>query len=296
MIQDLLSSASPLRHAACLLVALTYLGASSAHAQPVELGPATSIVGLNCDLESVITIVEEPVDLFCVTDTSYRRLNSSGVTTFGPVISASTLADCDCRFNLSLGLRTSASVEFELRVREISTPGQQINRIPVRFSASATVDTSAVGIAAVASVSARSSSSVPPSNPDLFEAKATTVEGSTLDFRQFDTVDVQETVSLLIDNINLVTVQTSCLIRTDLDDGITAACNVTESSGTFTFDQQAFDLAQGNNTFPLADFYAMDFSPQIVPEPSHWASSLAALVALFALRRARTKKPARLIR
>ncbi len=279
---------SQLRHAAWLLIALTHLGASSAHAQPVELGPATSLVGRFCEEGNVVDTVEEPVDLFCVIDTNETRSNSRVVTTFGPVISASTLTDCDCRFNLNLGIQTTAIVDFELRVREVGTPGQQINSIPVRFSASATVDTSAVGIAAVAQVSARSSSSVPPPNPDLFDAKATTVEGSTIDFRQFDTVDVQETVDLVIDNINLVRVATSCIIRFDFDDETTAACNVSEASGSFTFDQQAFDLARGENTFPLADFYTMDFSPGIVPEPSATVSMFAALATLCALRRRKT--------
>ena len=287
---------SRLRHAAWLLVSLAHLGAASAHAQLVELAPATSTVVRFCELGNVGDIIEGPVDDFCVINTNETRSNSRVVTSFGPVISASTLTDCDCRFNLSLGIQTSARVDFELRVREISTPGQQISSIPVRFSASATVDTSAVGIAAVAQVSARSSSSVPPSSPDLFDAKATTLEGSTFDFRQFDSVDLQETVNLVIDNINLVRVATSCQIRFDFDDDITAGCNVSESSGSFAFDQQAFDLAQGENTFALADFYAIDLSPGLVPEPSLSASTVAALATLFALRRLKTNAPVRFAR
>jgi len=146
-------------------------------------------------------------------------------------------------------------------VREIATPGQQITSIPVRFSASATVDTSAVGVYAAALMNARSSSSVPLAAPDLFDVRATTVEGSTPDFRQFDTVDVQETVNLVIDNINLVRVEASCTLQFDFDDDIRAACNVSESSGSFAFDQQAFDLAQGDSTFELSDFYAMTCRP-----------------------------------
>jgi hypothetical protein len=116
--------------------------------------------------------------------------------------------------------------------------------------------------------------------------KATTTEGSTIDFRQFDTVDIQETVNLSNNNVNLVTVEASCRVDRDFDDDIRAACNVSEASLSFAFDQQAFDGVQGVNTFPLADFYALDSSPGIVvPEPSASASSLTALVALFARRR-----------
>jgi PEP-CTERM motif len=41
---------------------------------------------------------------------------------------------------------------------------------------------------------------------------------------------------------------------------------------TFTFDQAAFDAEMGSNTFPLADYYSFEFSPNLTavstPEPS----------------------------
>jgi hypothetical protein len=82
----------------------------------------------------------------------------------------------------------------------------------------------------------------------------------------------------------------------DLDDDITAAWRISESGGRFGFDQQAVDVAPGKNSFPLADFYSLDMSPGIVPEPSVAGASFAAVVALFALRHVRTNGSTRRLR
>jgi len=53
----------------------------------------------------------------------------------------------------------------------------------------------------------------------------------------------------------------------------------------FTFDQAAFDLSQGANTFPLEDYYSFQYSPGIVPEPGSIALLSVGLVALALARR-----------
>jgi len=56
----------------------------------------------------------------------------------------------------------------------------------------------------------------------------------------------------------------------------------------FTFDQAKFDAEMATNTFPLADYYQFEFSPNLVPEPSSLmllGSGVAALAIACRCRR-----------
>ncbi len=46
--------------------------------------------------------------------------------------------------------------------------------------------------------------------------------------------------------------------------GITSSEFVATVDPTFRFDQAAFDATYGSNSFPLADYYSLDFSPNAI--------------------------------
>lgn len=66
--------------------------------------------------------------------------------------------------------------------------------------------------------------------------------------------------------------------------GLTTSEFQAEVDPTFGFDQAAFDAMYGRRSFPLAEYYSLDFSPNVpassVPEPSTvllWGTFLAGL-------------------
>jgi hypothetical protein len=55
----------------------------------------------------------------------------------------------------------------------------------------------------------------------------------------------------------------------------------------FKFDQAAFDAEMGANTFPLDEYYAFDYSPNLTPEPSSFLLLGSGLVCLAGVLRRR---------
>ena len=74
---------------------------------------------------------------------------------------------------------------------------------------------------------------------------------------RLDQVDVVETINLPIDRISLMLVTAGCNFPRADDPSQSVECT-SEASASFEFDQAAFDVQHGVDTFPPADHYAID--------------------------------------
>jgi hypothetical protein len=60
----------------------------------------------------------------------------------------------------------------------------------------------------------------------------------------------------------------------------------------FEFDQATFDAQMGASTFSLADYYGLEYSPNLAPEPSSAGLICAALLGVaYAVRRKHAVSP-----
>lgn len=78
--------------------------------------------------------------------------------------------------------------------------------------------------------------------------------------------------------------------------GLTASCNVSGVAGSSAYcsadvdpimflDQKALDDLLGGNSFLLGDFFELEVSPNLVPEPALWPLAACALAAALARRK-----------
>lgn len=184
--------------------------------------------------------------------------------------------------------RTGATFAYDFRINKDLQPPVNVISVPVRFDYLLTVDATnldpeAVGYEAVSSVNI--SRLRPTGGPvqvfnDIVEVRSgsgSLIEQSPEGALPFEilTVSTQAVHEVFMSAV----AEVGGLIPSDEPANHEISAFI---DPVITFDQATFDEMMGDRTYPLADFFSIEFSPGIlnVPEPTTTALALAAALCL----------------
>jgi len=266
------------------IAALAMLALPAA-ARAVVLEDAVSITQLLCVSEDATSPpINEAVDYSCLglpypgDGSSTSGANAS--SKFGPAPAVSAHADCaDAQGETSTW--SSSRVSYELAIAQIATPPHTIGNVPVVISTMGSAVVSTLGMLGAGSTYVSSTKMVIFSNADVFQALAIT-RPQNASFILTDSYDRTETIDLTPDHVYFVDIAAGC--NNSLSG--TWACDA-DASVSFQLDQATFDVRQGANTFQLSQFFRVQQSASLVPEPGPGLLGMTAILGLAASRRRR---------
>ncbi len=261
------------------------LGTGAARA--VLLSDATSITSLMCvSVMEPIDPIAAPVDYSCDRLWFYPIGNLSGAsradasTGFGDPLTVSVHAE-NSDSPQPISTNAASRIKFQLAVAQLATPPVNVNAVPVSISTAGTVTVAPLaGLVAGGGTFVSSTENNPFSNADVF---AHTMRTNS-PFALTDGYDIVQTIDLTPDHVYFGNVHAGCNFTLK---GLWA-CNG-DATVSFHLDQAAFDDRMGGNSFDLSQYFAVQESPNLVPEPAAALLGLSALVALAGCVRARPR-------
>jgi len=262
------------------LALLLWTGASRA----VLLGDASSITSLMCvSVIEPITPIAAPVDYSC-DRLWFAPVNQSGPsrafasTGFGDPLTVSVHTECtDAPHEVSTS--ASSRIKSQLAVAQFATPPLNVSVVPVSMSTAGNVAVSPLaGLLAAGGTYVSSTESTIFTSADVFAHTMRTTSPSVL----ADDYDIVQTLDLSPDHVYFVNVYAGCNFSLKG----TWACDG-HATASFHLDQAKFDERMGGNSFELAQYFAVQQSPNLVPEPAAALLRLSALGALAGCARAR---------
>lgn len=260
------------------------LCADASDAVPLE--DATSITSLTCvSVAEPLVPVAAPVDYSCDRLWFYPNGNKSGPsrafasTGFGDPLTVSVHAECtDAPFQI--GTSASSRIKAQLAVARIATPPVNVNAVPVSISTAGRVAVSPLaGLRAAGGTFVSSTESTGFTNADVFaHTMITNPQFGT--WVMTDEYDIVQTIDLSPDHVYFVNVYAGC----NFSLSGTWACDG-DATASFRLDQAAFNARMGVNSFDLSQYFAVQQSPNVVPEPGAALLGLIAMAPLVAMMR-----------
>jgi len=251
----------------------------------VLLSDATSITTLVCvSVEETLPTIAEPVDARCDRLWAYPIGNLSGpsrastTTMFGDLLSVAVHVETIGDPPQPISSNASSRIKFQLAVGQIATPPANVNTVPVRMTTEGRVGVAPLaGLLAAGGTYVSTTDSIPFTDGDVFEHTMLT----TTPQAAVDEYDIVQTIYLHPEQVYFGNVYAGCRFAIKGD----SACDG-NASVSFVLDQAAFDLQMGANTFDLAQYFAVQRSPNLVPEPTAALLGVAAIGALAGRARA----------
>jgi hypothetical protein len=265
------------RPALAPLAGLALLLAPSA-SWAVLLADASSIVSLACvSVIEPIDPIAAPVDYSCdrlwfAPGNQSGPSRASASTGFGDPLTVSVHAECaDAPFQISTN--AASRIKSQLAVAQIATPPAHVDFVPVSMSTAGNVTVSPLaGLLAAGGTYVSSTESLIFTNADVF---AHTMRTNSPSFVLSDDYDIVQTLDLRPDHVYFVNVSAGC----NFSLAGTWACDG-HATATFHLDQAAFDARMGGNSFDLSQFFVVQRSPNLAPEPGPALLGLAAVGAV----------------
>lgn len=258
------------------------LHASAAPA--VLLADASSITSLLCvSVMEPIGPIAAPVDYSCdrLWFASGDRSGPSRAfasTGFGDPLMVSVHTECtDAPFQISTS--ASSRIKYQLAVAQIATPPAIVSFVPVTLSTAGRVAVSPLaGLLAAGGTYVSSTESTIFTSADVFAHTMRTTSPAV----EVDDYDIVQTIDLQPDQVYFANVYVGC----NFSLAGSWACDGQASVG-FQLDQAAFDVRMGGNSFDLSQYFVLQRSPNLVPEPAPVSLALCALGALAGCARTR---------
>jgi hypothetical protein len=244
------------------------------------LSQATSNIVLDCtdgQLPNVSISESGPMPLSdtCLDSVDFgasgsRSASAAATTTFGASPTASAAADAGVTGIPGGGANADGlpAMQYQLQVTQIATPPVGgITEVPVTLAASGSASVSVPSLLSGAS----GESSVGLSGPGVSVLVGASDGSASFPSNSFNSLTAIP--NIVIGSAYTLTIAAQCSADASSDccvpTVVTAHCDSDASLGSISFDQAAFDLLMGASTFPLADFYAFDVSPNLfVPVPA----------------------------
>lgn len=261
-------------------------GAPEGHAG-VSLEDAVSMIDLFCSGVAE-TIDDETTAGFYDCERAVTNSSATGTTRaeastgFGEILTTDAHTECfECPAPPST--LASSRISFQLSVTQRGSPPVAVATVPVRLVTEGEVGVSNLGFLAGGGTYLSSTRpTVPFTVGDVFEHTMRTNSDTGPVFA--DDYALTETVDLLPDQVYFGNVFVGCNQFSSVPGSW--ACSG-RASVVFSLDQAAFDASRGEQTFDLAQYFAIERSPNLVPEPSADLLAFAAIGAALVAKRTR---------
>lgn len=249
------------------------------------LADATSIPSLMCvSVAETTPPIAAPVDYAC-DRLWFGSGNTSGPSRafasseFGDPLTVSVRVETtDAPFQISSN--ASSRIKFQLAVTQIAAPPANVSTVPVSLSTAGRVVVAPLaGLLAAGGTYVSSTESTIFTSADVFAHTMRTTSPSV----ETDAYDIVQTLDLVPDQVYFGNLYAGC----NFSIAGTSACDG-RAEASFHLDQAAFDLQMGAKRFDLSQYFAVQRSPNLVPEPGSALLGLAAFGALAGSTRART--------
>jgi hypothetical protein len=250
----------------------------AASAQPL-LGDATSGVNLICNsAQGPSGSFAEPVSFSCeghpTIQTEVGATRARASTAFGELLQASAATECvGCPFCPST--LADGRIRFQFAVQQHAAPPRALETVPVLVETSGEAGVSVLGYGAGGGTFLSSTPQDILLTSDVFREELNTFSPSSFE----DSFAVTATLDLTPGHVYFGHVIASC--NQSSSQSGSWSCG-TEVRARFALDQAAFDASEGEQSFELAQHFALVRSPNLVPEPSSAGLGAAALAALAA--------------
>jgi hypothetical protein len=246
----------------------------------VLLSDATSLTTLMCvSVAETLATIAEPVDARCDRLWFYPIGELSGpsrastTTVFGDPLTAAVHVETIGDPPQQISSNASSRIKFQLAVGQIATPPANVSTVPVTITTAGRVAVEPLaGLLAGGGTYVSSTDSIPFTSADVFAHTMRTTSPQV----QVDEYDIVQTIYLHPEQVYFGNVYTGCNFSLQGS----WACDG-NASVSFVLDQSAFDLQMGANTFDLSQYFAVQRSPNLVPEPTAAVLGVAALCALL---------------
>ncbi|RIK99314.1 MAG: hypothetical protein DCC71_20460 [Proteobacteria bacterium] len=255
-----------------------------AAADGIVLGDALSRIDTMC-MSTQGPMGDFPEDGFWSCEEHPATPSESGTTratasaSFGDLLLTAVSTDCvSCPFAPST--RSASRISFELAVATSGSPPQPLQDVPVRITTEGEVGVAPLGLLAAGGTYLSSTLQTTFTNADVFAHTMKTVSPTVL----ADDYAITETVDLFPDEVYFGNVYVGCNQNSSIPGDW--ACSG-HASVQFALDQAAFDARMGAQSFDLSQFFAIQRSPNLVPEPSSALLDSCALGLLVLSQRAR---------
>lgn len=253
----------------------------AASAQPL-LGDATSGVHLICNSgQGPSGSFPEPVSVSCeghpelLDEVGTTRALAS--TSFGELLLASAATECvACPFGPST--LADGRVRFQFAVQQHAAPPRALATVPVQVVTEGEAGVSVLGFGAGGGTFLSSTSQEVLLTSDVLREDLNTLSPLSLQ----DSFAVTATIDLVPGHVYFGHVIASCNQNSSASGSWSCGAEV---QARFALDQAAFDASEGEQSFDLAQHFALVRSPNLAPEASSTGLGAVALAALAALRR-----------
>jgi hypothetical protein len=252
----------------------------------VLLDDASSIMSLMCvSVMEPIDPIAAPVDYSCDRLWFYPIGNLSGPsrasvsTGFSDPLTVSVHTE-SVDSPQPISTSGASRIKYQLAVAQIAAPPVNVNAVPVSMSTAGSVAVSPLpGLVAGGGTYVSSTESTIFTIADVFAHTMRTTSPAVL----ADDYDIVQTLDLTPDHVYFANLYAGCNFTLKG----TWACNG-NATMSFQLDQAAFDARMGGNSFDLSQYFAVQTSPNLVPEPAAALLGLGALGALAGCAHART--------
>jgi hypothetical protein len=259
--------------------ALAVLLAAAGAARAIALADAVSIVSMACvSVDGPTGTFPEPVEYTC----AGQSVNGSAMGTSQALASTDFDTDTvrvytDCAGCPSeVSTRSASRISYQLVVARLADPPTAVALVPVRIDTAGTADVSELGMLSSAGTYVSSTQQVIFTQADVFGVTALTYSaGGAFSPRLDDSYMQSETLDLAPDHVYFVNVSAGC----NNSRSASWVCSA-DAQASFVLDQAAFDAHMGASSFDLSQYFGVQSSPNLVPEPS---ASLLGLTAVGAL-------------
>jgi hypothetical protein len=255
-------------------------------APAVLLSEATSITSLTCvSVMETLPPIAAPVDYSCDRLWFWPIGDQSGPsrawasTGFGDPLTVSAHVET-IGAPQQISSNASSRIKFQLAIGQIETTPVSVVTVPVKITTAGRVAVAPLaGLLAGGGAYVSTTDSIPFTSGDVFGYTMRTTSPAV----EVDEYDIVDTIYLHPEQVYFGNVYVGCNFAVQGS----SACDG-NASVSFVLDQAAFDAQMGGNTFLLAQYFTVQRSPNLVPEPTAALLGVAALGALVGCVRVRT--------
>jgi hypothetical protein len=266
------------------VLALAGIVAGAGGARAVPLDDAVSIVSMACaSVDGPTGTFAEPVEYRCsgqsVTSNAMGTTEALEATDFA-TDSVRVSSDCTaCPIETST--RSASRISSELVIARLADPPVAVGSVPVRIDTAGTAEVSELGMLAGAGTYVSSTQQLIFTQADVFGVTALTYSaGGGFSPRLDDSYTQSETLDLAPGHVYFVNVSSGC----NNSRSGSWVCSA-DAQASFVFDQAAFDARMGASSFALSQYFGLQSSPNLAPEPSAALLDLVAIGVLAGLAR-----------